>query len=353
MPNYFGCNEIGYGEKMKIKFLYVLSIALICLSTVSTSSMSGSIVVDGTDPSTSNIAQDILAEVNRVRTDPAGYIQELRDVRKNINGDMLRKPDGTMWRTVEGVVAVDDAIKDLEKTSPLKPLSFSDGLAEAAGIQLADLKENISLGHTGKDGSTPFARIKRLGSLKEDRWGENISFNHAVAKEVVLAFIIDDGVPSRGHRKNILKESFAEIGIAYGIANDKTPVCVMVFANEFTRSASTSMGLGMNPRPTPTQGPCSKGPNAKEIKLSVGNATGKAFTVNPVNEQCQEIASKQEIPPGEMFHFTSYKDAVFRVREVGTNKLLGEIKVNPAKPEMLVQTDLDDSNSRIRYLDPK
>ena len=100
------------------------------------------------------------------------------------------------------------------------------------------------------------------------------------------------------------------------------------------------------------QNSCSKKPDGKQVELMVGNATGKPFTLNLVDQKCKEIPSKQQVPKDEMFHFTSYKDAVFRVREVGTNKLLGEIIVNPAKPEMLIQTDLDDTNARIMYLEP-
>lgn len=96
---------------------------------------------------------------------------------------------------------------------------------------------------------------------------------------------------------------------------------------------------------------CSKNSDGNQIDLMVSNATGKAFTLNPVDEDCQETNSAKQISPNEMFQFTSHKDAVLRVREVGSGRLLGEILVNPEKPEMIVQTDLDDSNSRIMYLE--
>ena len=100
------------------------------------------------------------------------------------------------------------------------------------------------------------------------------------------------------------------------------------------------------------QNSCSKQPDGKDVALMVGNATGKAFTLNLVDQKCKEITSKKQIPKDDLFHFSSFKDAVYRVREVGTNRLLGEIIVDPAKPEMLVQTDLNNSNARIMYLEP-
>jgi len=49
-----------------------------------------------------------------------------------------------------------------------------------------------------------------MGSLSE-----NVSFGWANGKDVVLQMIIDDGVPSRGHRKN-LYGNFKKVGVASG-----------------------------------------------------------------------------------------------------------------------------------------
>lgn len=360
---------------MRIKASYLLSIALIFLLNASTFSMNESDMIGGYElrkiedrnvnknasnnhsevtsktPLNSNITQEILNEVNRVRTNPQGYIEYLKNVKKNMNGNMLSIPGGVL-QTTEGVSAIDDAIRDLERVSGLKPFQFSEGLSEVANFQLTDLKDNIKLMHTGKDGSDPFTRIKRVGFVEGDISGENIAvlLYPGDVKDIVRSLVVDDGVPDRGHRKNILAEKFNELGIAYGISKNGAKVCVMVFASKFTKSGNQPMDSVT--KSNTSQGLCAKKSDGQQINLTIGNATGKAFMVNAIDDQCQETASKKEVPPGEIFQFTSYKDAVFRVREVGTNRLLGEIIVNPAKPEMLVQTDLDDSNSRIMYLEP-
>ena len=59
------------------------------------------------------------------------------------------------------------------------------------------------VGHTGSDGSDPFTRMKRVGAFNMGG-GENCSYGMQTGKDVVLQLLIDDGVESRGHRKNIM-----------------------------------------------------------------------------------------------------------------------------------------------------
>jgi uncharacterized protein YkwD len=46
--------------------------------------------------------------------------------------------------------------------------------------------------------------------------GENISYGSAKGHDAVLQLAIDDGVPSRGHRTNIFKPDYAEVGPCEG-----------------------------------------------------------------------------------------------------------------------------------------
>ena len=49
-------------------------------------------------------------------------------------------------------------------------------------------------------------------------YGENIHFggSNNDGMEIVISLIIDDDVPSRGHRTNIYKKEFGTVGIAFG-----------------------------------------------------------------------------------------------------------------------------------------
>lgn len=99
------------------------------------------------------------------------------------------------------------------------------------------------------------------------------------------------------------------------------------------------------------QNTCSKKSDGKQVKVEFANATGKPFTINPVDEKCREQTSNKQISPDEIFYGVSHNGSVFRVREVGTNRLLQEIVIDRSKPVMIVQTDLDNSNARVIYLD--
>ncbi|MBL8203001.1 MAG: hypothetical protein JNM09_02135 [Blastocatellia bacterium] len=84
------------------------------------------------------------------------------------------------------------------------------------------------------------------------------------------------------------------------------------------------------------QNVCSKDIDGKEVNLKIVNKTNKPFTVNWVDPNCQEGKSDQQVAPGETFEGISYNGHAFRVREVGTNKLLQVIVANPSKPVTIV-----------------
>jgi uncharacterized protein YkwD len=57
------------------------------------------------------------------------------------------------------------------------------------------------MGHTGTDGSDPYARMNRYGTVLDG--GENIAYGTFTGRDTVMGLVIDDGVASRGHRDNV------------------------------------------------------------------------------------------------------------------------------------------------------
>jgi hypothetical protein len=166
-------------------------------------------------------ASAVIRELNLARENPRLYATFVEESRP--------------FHMIEHGRAVDEAVRFLKKTRPLPPLSVSSGMSRAAADHCAE-QVNGQLGHDGSDRSSPGDRISRYGSWMNG-WGENISYSQRTARGVVLALIIDDGVRSRGHRKNIFNSKFNYAGAAFGAHARYRTVCTIDFAGAYAERA--------------------------------------------------------------------------------------------------------------------
>lgn len=174
----------------------------------------------------------VVAELNEARTDPQIYIGYLEEYKKYLNGKLLSLPGRTALQMIEGLPAIEDAILDMKRIRKLDAFEVSGGLSKVARAQLADVLENPTLGHYGKDGSDLERRLLRFG-FPGGAVAENISRREDDAKEIVMNMIVDDGFKSRAHRKNVFSTRFKLFGIACGLTRDKTMTCIAEFADAF------------------------------------------------------------------------------------------------------------------------
>lgn len=177
------------------------------------------------------LAKLVFAETNAARQNPQRYAAHVREFKKSFVGRGYRVP-GTLdlVLTTEGTAALDEAVRFLSRQRPLPALSWSAGLAAAA----ADLvREQSGSGETGHGGGVDIRkRVERHGAWRSSL-GENISYGPDTARQVVLGLIIDDGVPGRGHRKNIFDPSYTTAGAACGPHPNYRTICVMDLAGGF------------------------------------------------------------------------------------------------------------------------
>lgn len=176
----------------------------------------------------------IVEELNRVRSDPAGYAAHLEALLPQFDGTLRRTADGLL-QSREGAAAVREAIGALLGTAPMAPLQRSPGLSAAARDLARDQASSGGMGHDGSDGSTPADRANRYG-----RWGgalsENVSYSAFATvspRDVVVQLLVDDGVPGRGHRRNILEPTMRRVGVACDRHARFAAVCVMDHAREY------------------------------------------------------------------------------------------------------------------------
>jgi uncharacterized protein YkwD len=179
------------------------------------------------------IERQVIIEINMVRTDPAEYARRyLVPLRSYYHNTLLQFPGEIALSTNEGIRALDGCIRELQTIKPVSPLSPKKGLTLAARDHARDQAKTGATGHTGSDGSTPGVRLNRYG-----KWdisvGENINYGNEDAKRIVTSLLIDDGVPSRGHRRNLLNATFKFVGASVGPHRVYGHMCVVDFAGSY------------------------------------------------------------------------------------------------------------------------
>ena len=177
------------------------------------------------------VHQGIFNALNELRKDPKGYAEKYLSPRlSKFEGKVFKRGDGVNQMTHEGAAAVQEAISVLSETPPI-PLfeKVPPGMSLAALDHVNDTGPKGLTGHDGSDGSKLSDRLDRYGSPKVT-WGENIDYGNKDPFAIVSALLVDDGVPNRGHRSNLLNPEFVCVGIAVGPHKQYSDMCVMDYA---------------------------------------------------------------------------------------------------------------------------
>jgi len=195
--------------------------------------------VPGARLSDAVLEREVLVELNKARTNPSKYADYLESTISLYDGVLLRRPtDAMATRTREGVPAVREAIKVLRAMPPMSAFELSSGMTQGARDHVRDSGKRGSLQHRGSDGSMAWDRVDRYG-----RWtgsvSENMSFGPETGRDVVAALIIDDGVPTRGHRKNIFDADVKVVGISCGDHRTYRRMCDVVHAEKYSERGAT------------------------------------------------------------------------------------------------------------------
>lgn len=200
------------------------------------------------------VIQRFLQYLNDVRANPSKYAQRVKqlyvDTAVNYQGRAMKPGINLVYN--EGYPAFEEAIRFLSSAQPKRPMTLDAGLCAAANDQS---KHNASRGqpsHTGPDGSSCQQRMLRYGkfggysSSSAENCGQHMDTNE---ETWILDFVIDDGVPQRGHRENIFTND-SKVGLAYNKGNDGRWYTTMVFSGDSYHSnaipAQTLQTLGLS-----------------------------------------------------------------------------------------------------------
>ena len=222
---------------MKILLIYILALVS---STAVTLSITGTPVMSSFGQfsfdkhtqiawqNTRSSLKELLDLTNDIRTNPAKYADYIQTIYIDTFEDGVVKSLNRMSN--EGSVAVYTEARDfLRNSKPHPPLKLDAGLTAAAYKHSLWMSRQETMSHTGEGGSKVLDRMKEFGGLDgccQFRWAENIvtSAPQWSALIAILDWIIDDGVTTRGHRKNFFGPyEIVGFGLTAPTATQKEP----------------------------------------------------------------------------------------------------------------------------------
>lgn len=181
------------------------------------------------------VEQEVIHELNKVRSNPKRYAEEyMEELRSAFKGKLFYHPGKEVpVKTQEGIRPLEECIKVLKKTDPRPLLLPALGLAKAAAELVEDQQRHGGIGHISRKGANPQKRIERYG-----KWdicaSEDITYGSLEARQIVISLLIDDGVPDRGHRENILNPCTRFAGVAQGSHPTYRSMCVIDYAGGYS-----------------------------------------------------------------------------------------------------------------------
>ncbi|KAJ9462375.1 hypothetical protein DIPPA_06569 [Diplonema papillatum] len=173
----------------------------------------------------------VLNELNKLRRNPRGYVGTVRKVMNCINasGDRLCLPGYTDIALTEGRSAYEEAIAFLQRQPRLPPYKSMAGLQRAAKDYALDQRRNNFRGHVGSDGATLVDRLARKG-IHNKSCAENIAYGMKTAEHITVQLLVDESVPDRGHRDNMMRPEYSHVGVSFDVHPSLRHVCVINYA---------------------------------------------------------------------------------------------------------------------------
>ncbi len=119
-------------------------------------------------------------------------------------------------------------VRDLKNAQSTSVLVFKDDLHKVAVEFAKDLSKSGKIGHVNSKGQDFSVRTKHLLS-NYSALAENCQFGYDSALDIVIDLLIDDGVPSLGHRKTILNKEYQFVGVSTNTHKNYEYCSVQVF----------------------------------------------------------------------------------------------------------------------------
>ncbi len=154
---------------------------------------------------------------------------------------------------------------DLSGVASAQPLAFDTRLIQAARDHAQDMNDRAYFSHYTPEGLGPGERMSNAG-FAWTSYGESIAAGYSTPESALAGFIIDEGVPSLGHRKHLLAmegyfQSQKQVGIGivqngsgpyrhyYAVdsasSSDTRPILTGVAFNDANQNSKYDAGEGL------------------------------------------------------------------------------------------------------------
>jgi hypothetical protein len=181
--------------------------------------------------------EDLVKEINVLRTNPKGYIQKMKKYISYFDGNLLKLPGSeASIETQEGVAAYNDAINFLSKQKPVEPLQPSKGLARIA----KDFVSEIQKINPDEIGNIDLDKIiEKYGKFTGDL-ARAMDLGGETPEQVLVNLMASDGDPSREQRDSLLNNNLKKVGIGFGKHEDFKYVTVIVSCTKFVNNKDSN-----------------------------------------------------------------------------------------------------------------
>lgn len=243
----------------------------------------------------SQLNREIVDEINSMRTQPQEYAKKLSRLKEmyvfvgnkywylDLLGEDGRYVGETDAARRAHEESLDEAIEALNKAEPMEKLIVNEKLNLTANMKVTDLGGHE---HTDSKGRSPQDRATVAGydgHVEENLTGGLTAFG------IVTSYLIDHNVPSRGHRKSLMRSFAREIGVA----NYYTPGVHSSFGNAVVLAYGEK---GQTPPSSPTTQTTTTEtgttpPNSTSTKTSSASSKRSALGVGEVLEAGERLYS--------------------------------------------------------------
>ena len=178
----------------------------------------------------SDFNEDLITEINLLRTNPKKYAKTISKYMNYFKGKLLCLPESNAGiQTEEGVEAFKEAVDFLNKQPKIEPLKPSKGLCRIAEDFISIYQKPESGDLANKDMEEI---INKYGSFAGS-FSRAMDFGGETPEMAIINLVVSDGDPSRGQRESLLSTEIKRIGVANGKHDTYRHCSAIITCTEF------------------------------------------------------------------------------------------------------------------------